>query len=89
MYMMRIHNDLLSSHVMLQKFGPDLMVTDIILAGDYAQADKLGVPKAVIFASQIPPILNYAMGAGSHRFATVTQYNTGLPRIMVSCWFLP
>ena len=59
-------------------------MTDIILAGGYALADKLGIPKALIFASQIPPISNYAMGAGSHLFATVPQFNSGLPRIMVN-----
>lgn len=67
----------------LQAFQPDLIMTDFILAGGLALADKLGIPKALMMAAHVPPLSNQALGSGSHLLATVPQFNTGLPRNMV------
>ena len=67
---------------LLQEYAPDLIVVDFIFAGGIALADKLGIPKAFIFAAHFPPIPNLALGSG-HLLSTVPQFDTALPRVMV------
>ena len=68
----------------MQDFEPDLMLVDLLVFGGMATADKYGIPKAMLIPAAAPPMLNYMIGSGSHLLATVPQFNSALPRGMVS-----
>ena len=67
-----------------QEFKPDLALCDFILAGGAALADKLGIPKAILFIpGQQAPIGGHLYGSGASLTSTVPQWMTLLPRHMV------
>ena len=71
----------------MQAFRPELMVTDILLFGGVALADKFGIPKAMILPGQFAPLINYMAGAGTHMLAK----SHGKPTIFIcfiGCIFL-
>ncbi len=71
--------------ICLQAFGPDLALTDMVLVGAGALADKLGIPKATMYIpGLLAPIAGHSYGSGASLRATVPQWMTLLPRSMVS-----
>ncbi len=71
---------------MIQRFGADLALVDVVIAGGTALADKLGIPKAILYITgDLPPIVGHAYGSGVPLLSTVPQWQTKLPRNMVSC----
>ena len=71
--------------VFVQAFGPALALCDLNLAGGAALADKLGVPKAILFVvGQVAPVGGLLYGSGASLISTVPQWTTLLPRHMVS-----
>lgn len=75
------------SHIChLQRFGADLALVDVVLAGGTALADKLGIPKAILYITgNLPPVVGHAYGSGVPLLSTVPQWQTALPRNMVTC----
>ncbi|KAL0040129.1 hypothetical protein WJX79_007837 [Trebouxia sp. C0005] len=70
-------------HKKIQEFGPDLALVDVVLAGGTALADKLGLPKAVLYITgALPPVVGLAYGSGGQLLSTVPQWQTKLPRNM-------
>lgn len=70
----------------MQRFGADLALVDVVIAGGTALADKLGIPKAILYITgDLPPIVGHAYGSGVPLLSTVPQWQTKLPRNMVSC----
>ena len=68
----------------MQSFAPDLALVDVVLAGGTAMADKLGIPKAILYITgALPPIVGHAYGSGAQLLSTVPQWQTELPRHMV------
>ena len=68
-----------------QEFAPDIAICDIGLAGGAALADKLGIPKAMLFiVGQHAPVGGQLYGSGASLISTVPQWTTLLPRRMVS-----
>ncbi len=69
----------------MQRFGADLALVDVVIAGGTALADKLGIPKAILsIAGNLPPVVGHAYGSGVPRLSTVPQWQTQLPRNMVN-----
>lgn len=69
----------------MQEFTPDLALVDVVLAGGTALADKLGIPKAVLYITgALPPVVGLAYGSGTQLLSTVPQWQTKLPRNMVT-----
>ncbi len=69
----------------MQRFGADLALVDVVIAGGTALADKLGIPKAILYITgDLPPIVGHAYGSGVPLLSTVPQWQTKLPRNMVS-----
>lgn len=70
-------------HNKILEFGPDLALCDIVLAGGAALADKLGIPKAMLFIpGQLAPLGGHLYGSGASLTSTVPQWMTLLPRHM-------
>ena len=68
----------------VQSFAPDLALVDVVLAGGTAVADKLGIPKAILYITgALPLIVGHAYGSGAQLLSTVPQWQTKLPRNMV------
>jgi len=76
----------IGSHICrLQRFGADLALVDVVLAGGTALADKLGIPKAILYITgALPPVVGHAYDSGVPLLSTVPQWQTVLPRNMVS-----
>ncbi|KAL0023973.1 hypothetical protein WJX77_004925 [Trebouxia sp. C0004] len=70
-------------HREIQRFGADLALVDVVLAGGTALADKLGIPKAILYITgNLPPVVGHAYGSGVPLLSTVPQWQTALPRNM-------
>lgn len=68
----------------MQAFKPDLAFTDLVMVGGQALADKLAIPKAILFiAGMWEPIAGHSYGSGGTLLSTVPSWQTLLPRNMV------
>ena len=67
-----------------QAFRPDFAFTDIVLVGGQALADKLHIPKGLMYIPGIlEPIFSHSYGSGGTLSSTVPFWMTLLPRHMV------
>ena len=72
-----------------QDYAPDIAICAISLVGAAALADKLGIPKAMLFmGGQHAPVGGQLYGSGASLISTVPQWTTLLPRQMVSIYSL-
>lgn len=70
-------------HLEVQRFGADLALVDVVIAGGTALADKLDIPKAILYITgDLPPIVGHAYGSGVPLLSTIPQWQTKLPRNM-------
>ncbi|KAK9804912.1 hypothetical protein WJX72_011715 [[Myrmecia] bisecta] len=61
----------------VEAFKADLLVGDVAVSTSFALADKLGIPKGVLFvAGLMPPIDSDYYGLGANSLAHVPQFNT-------------
>ena len=68
----------------MQAFKPDFAFTDLVLVGGQALADRLAIPKGIMYIpGLLEPILGHSYGSGGTLLSTVPVWMSLLPRRMV------
>ena len=69
----------------MQTFKPDFAFTDLVLVGGQALADRLSIPKGIMYIpGLLEPIAGHSYGSGASLLSTVPVWMSLLPRHMVS-----